>query len=88
MQNVNAVVSQFDAIICPSRGGGNQSAITNLTGHPVVCVPNGFDSKTKLPTGISFVGKLYDEGTILRIAKYYQDISTFDESHPKQFMQD
>jgi Asp-tRNA(Asn)/Glu-tRNA(Gln) amidotransferase A subunit family amidase len=88
MQKVNAVVSQFDAIICPSRGGGNQSAITNLTGHPVVCVPNGFDPKTKLPTGISFVGKLYDEGTILRIAKYYQDLSAFDEAHPKQFMQD
>jgi len=85
---VNAVVSQFDAIICPSRGGGNQSAITNLTGNPVVCVPNGFDSKTKLPTGISFVGKLYDEGIILRIAKYYQDLTTFDQVHPNQFMVD
>ena len=88
MQKVNAVISQFDAIICPSRGGGNQSAITNLTGHPVVCVPNGFDSKTKLPTGISFVGKLYDEGTILRVAKFYQDLTAFDEAHPKQFLQD
>jgi Asp-tRNA(Asn)/Glu-tRNA(Gln) amidotransferase A subunit family amidase len=88
MQKVNAVVSQFDAIICPSRGGGNQSAITNLTGHPVVCVPNGFDSKTNLPTGISFVGRLYDEGTILRIATYYQDLTRFEEVHPKQFMQD
>ena len=88
MQKVNAVVSQFDAIICPSRGGGNQSAITNLTGHPVVCVPNGFDSKTKLPTGISFVGKLYDEGTILRVAKFYQDLTNFDEAHPQQFKQD
>jgi Asp-tRNA(Asn)/Glu-tRNA(Gln) amidotransferase A subunit family amidase len=85
---VNAVVSQFDAIICPSRGGGNQSAITNLTGHPVVCVPNGVDSKTKLPTGISFVGKLYDEGTILRVAKFYQDLTNFDEAHPQKFMQD
>ena len=88
MQKVNAVVSQFDAIICPSRGGGNQSAITNLTGHPVVCVPNGFDPTSKLPTGISFVGKLYDEGTILRIAKYFQDLTTFDKVHPNQFMQD
>jgi Asp-tRNA(Asn)/Glu-tRNA(Gln) amidotransferase A subunit family amidase len=88
MQKVNAVVSQFDAIICPSRGGGNQSAITNLTGHPVVCVPNGFDSKTKLPTGISFVGKLYDEGTILRVAKFYQDLTNYDEAHPTQFVLD
>jgi Asp-tRNA(Asn)/Glu-tRNA(Gln) amidotransferase A subunit family amidase len=85
MQKVNEVVSQFDAIICPSRGGGNQSAITNLTGHPVVCVPTGFDAKNNLPTGISFVGNLYDEGTLLRIAQFYQDHTGHEEVHPKGF---
>ena len=85
MQEVNKVVSQFDAIICPSRGGGNQSAITNLTGHPVVCVPTGLDAKSGLPTGISFVGKLYDEGTILRIAHFYQEHTGHEEVHPKGF---
>lgn len=87
MQKVNEVVSQYDAIICPSRGGGNQSAITNLTGHPVVCVPTGLDAKSGLPTGISFVGKLYDEGTLLRIAQFYQDHTTHDEVHPKPFIE-
>jgi Asp-tRNA(Asn)/Glu-tRNA(Gln) amidotransferase A subunit family amidase len=86
MQKVNEVVSQYDAIICPSRGGGNQSAITNLTGHPVVCVPTGLDAKSGLPTGISFVGKLYDEGTLLRIAQFYQDHSAHDEVHPDKFL--
>lgn len=86
MQKVNEVVSQYDAIICPSRGGGNQSAITNLTGHPVVCVPTGLDAKSGLPTGISFVGKLYDEGTLLRIAQFYQDHTTHDEVHPDKFL--
>ncbi|MCX6193871.1 MAG: amidase [Cytophagales bacterium] len=86
MQEVNKVVSQFDAIICPSRGGGNQSAITNLTGHPVVCVPTGFDVKNSLPTGISFVGKLYDEGTLLRIAQFYQDHTKHEEAHPEKFL--
>lgn len=85
MQKVNEVVSQFDAIICPSRGGGNQSAITNLTGHPVVCVPTGFDVKNNLPTGISFVGKLYDEGTLLRVAHFYQEATGHEEVHPKAF---
>jgi Asp-tRNA(Asn)/Glu-tRNA(Gln) amidotransferase A subunit family amidase len=83
MQGVNEVMTKFDAIICPSRGGGNQSAITNLTGHPVVCVPTGFDAKLKLPTGISFVGNLYDEGTILRVAAYYQALTPWDEKHPE-----
>jgi len=69
MQKVNEVINQYDAIICPSRGDGNQSAITNLTGHPVVCVPDGFNKKSNTPTGISFVGKLFDEATILLVAK-------------------
>lgn len=86
MQKVNEVVSQYDAIICPSRGGGNQSAITNLTGHPVVCVPTGLDVKSGLPTGISFVGKLYEEGTLLRIAQFYQDHTTHEEIHPEKFL--
>jgi Asp-tRNA(Asn)/Glu-tRNA(Gln) amidotransferase A subunit family amidase len=85
MQKVDAVISQYDAIICPSRGGGNQSAITNLTGHPVVCVPTGLDVKNKLPTGISFVGKLYDEGNLLRIAQFYQDHTKHEEIHPEAF---
>ncbi|MEI8142337.1 MAG: amidase [Chitinophagia bacterium] len=85
MQKVNEIVSQYDAIICPSRGGGNQSAITNLTGHPVVCVPTGLDAKWQLPTGISFVGKLFDEGTILNIANQYQKATGWDEMHPTMF---
>ena len=85
MQKVNEVISQYDAIICPSRGGGNQSAITNLTGHPVVCVPTGLDGKWQLPTGISFVGKLFDEGTILSIAHQYQKATGWDEMHPTMF---
>ncbi|MFM6993986.1 MAG: amidase [Sediminibacterium sp.] len=85
MQKVNEVISQYDAIICPSRGGGNQSAITNLTGHPVVCVPTGLDSKWQLPTGISFVGKLFDEATILNIAHQYQKATGWDEKHPALF---
>jgi len=85
MQKVNEVMQQYDVIICPSRGDGNQSAITNLTGNPVVCVPTGFDKKLNLPTGISFVGKLYDEATILSIAQAYQKATNWDETHPALF---
>ena len=86
MQKVNEVISQYDVIICPSRGvEGNQAAITNLTGHPVVCVPTGFDGKYNLPTGISFVGNLYDEGTILKIADAYQQQTNWNKQHPALF---
>jgi Asp-tRNA(Asn)/Glu-tRNA(Gln) amidotransferase A subunit family amidase len=85
MQKVNAVISQYDVIICPTRGSGNQTAITNLTGHPVVCVPTGFDKRTNLPTSITFIGKLYDEASILRLAKAYQDATPWEEMHPPMF---
>ena len=85
MQRVNEVMQQYDVIICPSRGDGNQSAITNLTGNPVVCVPTGFDKRFNLPTGISFVGNLYDEATILSIAQAYQKATNWDEAHPTRF---
>ena len=85
MQKVNEVMQQYDVIICPSRGDGNQSAITNLTGNPVVCVPTGFDKRFNLPTGISFVGNLYDEATILSIAQAYQKATNWDETHPTRF---
>lgn len=85
MQKVNEVVNQFDVIICPTRGSGNQTAITNLTGHPVVVVPTGFDKRSNTPTSITFIGKLYDEATILSVAKAYQNATTWDDMHPPMF---
>ena len=83
MQKVNEVVNQFDVIISPNWTG-NQSAITNLTGHPVICFPTGF-SKNNLPTGISLIGKLYDEATIIAVAKIYQDATEWNKMHPEMF---
>jgi Asp-tRNA(Asn)/Glu-tRNA(Gln) amidotransferase A subunit family amidase len=74
-----------DVLICPTRGSGNQLAITNLTGHPVVCMPTGFDKQYHLPTSITLIGKLYDEATLLAVAKAYQDQTPWDEMHPPQF---
>lgn len=85
MQKVHAVMQQVDVLICPTRGSGNQSAITNLTGQPVVCVPTGFDKKTNLPTSITFIGNLYDEANILLAAKAYQQVTNWHEKHPPLF---
>ncbi|MFY7899528.1 MAG: amidase [Chitinophagaceae bacterium] len=85
MQKVNDVLTQFDVIICPTRGSGNQTAITNLTGHPVVVVPTGFDSRNQLPTSITFIGNLYDEATILTAANAYQLATKWHLMHPAMF---
>lgn len=85
MQKVNEVMKDIDVLICPTRGSGNQSAITNLTGHPVVCMPTGFDKRFNLPTSITLIGKLYDEATILAAAKAYQQATEWDDVHPPLF---
>ena len=85
MQKVNELMNTIDVLICPTRGSGSQSAITNLTGHPVVCMPTGFDGRFNLPTSITLIGKLYDEATILSAAKAYQDATQWNEMHPPMF---
>lgn len=84
-QKIHTALKDIDVLICPTRGSGNQSAITNLTGQPVVCVPTGFDKRTGLPTSISFMGNLYDEAAILSAAKFYQSITEWETIHPPSF---
>ena len=83
MEEVNKIIDQYDVIICPTWGG-NQVAITNLTGHPAVIFPTGF-TKRNMPTTITLIGKLYDEATLLAIAKIYQDNTEWNKMHPKLF---
>jgi Asp-tRNA(Asn)/Glu-tRNA(Gln) amidotransferase A subunit family amidase len=83
MQKVNEVIEKYDAFICPTWGG-HQAAITNLTGNPAISIPTGFN-KENTPTSITIVGKLYDEATILAIAKKYQDATKWNKMHPGFF---
>ncbi len=77
------MIKDFDVIISPSFGG-MQLLTTNLTGHPCVVTPNGFNQNGS-PTSISFIGNLYDEATILAVARQYQEATAFDEKHPLLF---
>ncbi len=83
MQQVNEVLNRYDVFICPTYGG-NQVAITNLTGHPALCFPTGFN-KNKLPTNITLIGNLYSEAALLAFAKAFQDATGFEEEHPEMF---
>lgn len=83
IQKVNEVIQKYDVIICPTWVG-NQAAITNLTGHPAISIPTGFN-KEHTPTSITLVGNLYDEATILEIAKVYQNATEWNKMHPEYF---
>lgn len=72
-----------DVWLSPSFGGNNL-LLTNLTGHPCVVLPNGFDEKGS-PTSVTFMGRLFGEATLLAVAKAYQDATDFHLKHPARF---
>jgi Asp-tRNA(Asn)/Glu-tRNA(Gln) amidotransferase A subunit family amidase len=74
------LMQTVDLYIAPALVGDNL-LLTNLTGHPAVALPNGFTA-AGTPTSITFNGRLYDESTLLAVAKLYQDATGFHLQHP------
>ncbi|MCE2955903.1 MAG: amidase [Bacteroidota bacterium] len=83
IEKFNQIVSGFDLLIAPANGR-NISLATNLTGHPAMAIPNGFDKKGK-PTSITFIGNLYDEAPLLEAAYLFQQNTEWEERHPNLF---
>nr|WP_297919815.1 amidase [uncultured Allomuricauda sp.] len=83
IEKMHQVIKDYDVLISPSFGN-KQLVITNLTGHPVIAIPTGLDEE-KLPTSLTLVGNLYDEGKILLLAKYFQEVTDHDELHPEGY---
>lgn len=81
MQEMAERMKGIDVYVAPSFGNSNL-LLTNLTGHPTVVVPNGFDEKGS-PTSISFIGNLFEEAKTLRLAKAFQDATDHHLKHPK-----
>jgi Asp-tRNA(Asn)/Glu-tRNA(Gln) amidotransferase A subunit family amidase len=93
LQQTHAALEGIDVFVSPSFQDGTLG-ITNLTGHPCVCVPNAFRPATseegepdppdyrKQPGSISFVGALYRDDAALRLAHAYQEETDFDERRP------
>jgi Asp-tRNA(Asn)/Glu-tRNA(Gln) amidotransferase A subunit family amidase len=84
IQKMHELMQQVDLYLAPSFD--DNLLLTNLTGNPCVVLPNGFN-KDGTPTSISFIGKLFDEATILSVAKRYQDATGFQLKHPPLFHQ-
>jgi Asp-tRNA(Asn)/Glu-tRNA(Gln) amidotransferase A subunit family amidase len=80
MRDMAKKMKDLDVFVTPSFGG-DVLLLTNLTGHPAVVVPDGFDDKGT-PTSISFVGNLYEEAKTLRLAKAFQEATDFHLQHP------
>ena len=63
------------------RGGSGIGAAGNLAGLPGLGVPMGF-GKGNLPVGLSFVGRAFDEATVLRVGGAYQQATDWHRRRP------
>ena len=84
IEEVNKLFQEYDVIIAPTNRS-RQLLLTNLTGHPVISIPNGLDENNR-PTSFTLIGNLYGEGALVAFAKAYQDLTEFDEMHPPDFV--
>ena len=90
MQEMDKLMAKIDVYLLPYDYGDytpnpvadRSTGITNLTGHPSVTLPHGFDEKGH-PTGLTFIGKLFGEAQMLALAKAYQDSTGWHLKHPK-----
>ncbi|WP_200975253.1 amidase [Echinicola sp. 20G] len=83
IEEMHALFKDYDVIITPSFGG-NQLLITNLTGHPALCMPNGFNDQGS-PTSITFLANLYEEEKLIMLGRLYQEGTSWDEKRPPLF---
>ncbi len=60
---------------------GSNLGLTNLTGHPEISIPHGFNSQGS-PTSLRFTGKLFGEGEILQLAHAFQSATDHHLKHP------
>ncbi len=78
-QQMDEFMQKWDVLVVPQ--GTATLTITNLTGHPQVAVPCGFLNKA--PQSIIFTGRLYEEGTPLRVALAFEQATDWHTMHPK-----
>ena len=82
-QKMSELFKNIDVYVVPSFWGDNLLR-TNLTGHPCVVLPNGFNEKES-PTSISFIGDLYKDGEVIAVSHAYQRGTGWHKKYPPKF---
>jgi Asp-tRNA(Asn)/Glu-tRNA(Gln) amidotransferase A subunit family amidase len=84
MERMRDALRDADVVIMPNTALN----LTNLTGHPQVSVPAGFrtnDRQREVPVSIQFIGRLFAEAEMLRVAKAWQDATRHHLRRPPGF---
>ena len=83
MARMAGVFEEVDVYVTPTFAGSSL-LVTNLTGHPQAVVPHGFLAGNS-PRSVGFVGRLYDEATVLAVAGAYQQATEWHKKTPPGF---
>jgi len=82
MDKMDELLNDVDVLIAPTFG--RQLLITNLTGHPALALPAGFDEKGR-PTSITLVGKLFREDMLVALGAEIQKATDYHLQRPNGF---
>ncbi len=80
MREMEQLMTQVDVYV-----GGDDLALTNLTGHPTAVIPFGFTETTdqpRTPRSLTFTGRLFGETELLAVADAIQNATSFHLEHP------
>ncbi len=84
MSDIDVYVVPFDyADYTPNPVATLNTSVTNLTGHPCIVLPHGFNEKGN-PTSLTFVGQLFGEARMAALARAYQEATGWHLKHPAQ----
>nr|WP_040303079.1 amidase [Algoriphagus machipongonensis] len=85
IQEMHELMKEYDVIVTPSFAGP-QLQITNLTGHPALCLPNGFNDRNS-PTSITLLANLFEEEKLVMLGDFIQKNSDWQAKRPPLFDQ-
>ncbi len=83
IDEIHALFKEYDVILSPTFGG-RQMLITNLTGHPALCLPNGF-LENGSPVSITFLANLFEEEKLIMLGRAYQEHTDWQKNRPPLF---
>ncbi len=98
MREADRVLARFDALVAPGRPAtappldqefrdlhrppkDPMGAIGNVAGLPAIAVPNGFSARG-LPTSLQFMGRAWEDDTVLACGRAWQGITYWHLRHP------
>lgn len=83
IKEMHELMKGYDVIVTPSFAG-QQLQITNLTGHPALCLPNGF-AENGSPTSITLLANLFEEEKLVMLGRLIQENTDWQAKRPPMF---